>query len=316
MPGFITHLSFGKESIERSNNIMLENLNSKYPSCVGLGLQGPDIFFYYIPAYFFHNKNIGNRMHNEYVNLFFENLIKSKELFSNNDDLEICDAYIIGFIGHYTLDTFCHPYIYFRTDHLNVVHSKGGMYDFGNHLSLETDIDHVVLWNYKGLLPTSFDYRSAVLPSKRELSVISKLLCEAINTTFSDESFAPKFVSKAIVTFANLNRAMRDPNSKKKSSIRAIEQLFFKCSTISAMIPSDTLIKFDDPCNNNHKKWSNPWNSSLESTESIFDLFQDAEPVYLNRLSLYLNNNVDDLLSDLDDLSYCSGLPLSLNLKI
>ena len=81
----------------------------------GLGLQEPDIFFYYLPSYVLEGHNIGALAHVRETSAFFQGLIESRNQFSSRTDLNIAEAYLIGFLGHYTLDTICHPYIYAMT---------------------------------------------------------------------------------------------------------------------------------------------------------------------------------------------------------
>ncbi|CBK73596.1 hypothetical protein CIY_06920 [Butyrivibrio fibrisolvens 16/4] len=56
MPGFITHLSFGEQSLSFIESSYTTDLLEKHMHSYGLGLQGPDIFFYHIPAYLFIRK--------------------------------------------------------------------------------------------------------------------------------------------------------------------------------------------------------------------------------------------------------------------
>lgn len=336
MPGFITHLSFGEQSLHYIDDKITLSLLNSHPTVFGLGLQGPDIFFYHLPAYLSYKRNIGNVMHSHRVMLFFENLCNARNSFEEATDKEICDAYIIGFMGHYTLDVWCHPYIYYKSKHFEAL-KVSSAYDFGQHVSLETDIDHVVLAHYKHLLPNQFDYAAAVRPSAEEMLVISQLLFEAIDNTFPDQNIKYKTISGAIKSFVNLNHAMHDPKGRKKRFVRSIEQIVFKCAFISSMIPSDTIIKNVDPCNENHMKWYNIWAPAIESCDSIFDLINKAMPEYLEKIKLYMQSinplimvetecaNSDDiaketncylhyrnkLLAALSDLSYLSGLPLN-----
>jgi hypothetical protein len=322
MPGFITHLSFGEQSLSFIESSYTKDLLDKHITAYGLGLQGPDIFFYHIPAYILYKKNIGNVMHRERVMLFFESLINARNDFDDTHSRRICDAYILGFIGHYSLDIVCHPYIYFKSDHFNNL-KRGCAYDFGRHVSLETDIDHEVLMHYKKLLPSQFDYAKAICPSDNEKRVIATLLFNAITQTFPEYHIHFGTIRHAIDSIINLNHAMNDPKGKKKKHIRRIEQAFFKCAVISSMIPSDTIIKYQDPCNNEHANWHNPWNPDINRDESIFDLINTTMPKYIERINLYMNSvneSTEDteqilhyrnqLLANLSDLSYLSGLPL------
>lgn len=331
MPGFITHLTFGEQSISFIESEDTKNLLNKHITSFGLGLQGPDIFFYHIPAYLLYKKNIGNVMHRERVMLFFDCLFDARNTFEDSHSRRICDAYILGFIGHYSLDITCHPYIYFKSDHFNNL-KKSGIYDFGRHVTLETDIDHLVLDHYKHLLPSEFDYASAVRPSDNEKRVIAELLFIAINRTFPEYHVRFGTIKHAINTFIKLNHMMHDPTGKKKKRIRKIEQLFFKCAVISSMIPSDTIIAYNDPCNSFNANWHNPWNPSINRTDSIFDLINKTMPDYIERINLYMmscgntsffDSDLDTvtetnmylhyrnkLLASISDNSYLSGLPL------
>ena len=98
------------------------------------------------------------------------------------------------------------------------------------------------------------------------------------------------------------------------------------------MIPSDTKIKYTDPCNTFHNEWHNPWNPSIPMTDSVFDLINKTMPTFIERVELYmkafdtttfLDSNIDCvtetndylhfrnlLLKNISDLSYLSGLPL------
>lgn len=331
MPGFIAHLSFGEQSISFIESNETREIIASHQTCFNLGLQGPDIFFYHIPAYLFYKKNIGRVMHNTNVMLFFDRLFDARNSFEDNHERAICDAYILGFIGHYSLDVACHPYIYFKSDHFNNL-KRGGVYDFGKHVSLETDIDHVLLDHYKGILPSKFNYAASVKPSDIEQEIISKLLFNAINNTYEFNKIRIGTVKNAIKSFIKLNHAMHDPSGHKKNRVRRIEQLIFKCAVISSMIPSDTIVKYNDPCNLLHNEWHNPWNPSIPRTESVLDLINKSMGNYINRMDMYMkavgvtsfvdmdldpssetNNYLyyrNRLLVNLSDLSYLSGLPL------
>ena len=51
MPGYVTHYIFGRDMYEKLNDPVLKNNLYKNRAVYALGHQGPDIFFYYLPAY-------------------------------------------------------------------------------------------------------------------------------------------------------------------------------------------------------------------------------------------------------------------------
>jgi len=323
MPGFVTHYYFGQMTARQLTDKHSRHLIRDHREAFNLGLEGPDVFFYHIPCHFIGERNIGNVMHDTSVMMFFENLFNARNGLDDAMDRKIADAYILGFIGHYTLDTNCHPYIFYRSNHLKAKATKGGTFDFGNHVTLETDIDHTILRHYMHKSPTEFDYRDAVFVDGHELTVISELLESAIANTYGENISAYRIAS-AIGSFTRLNRAMRDPYGIKKTGVRIAEDLIFGHSIISAMIPNDNIVKFKDPCNLKHRKWHNPWNPADESSKSVMDILEDTVPTYENRINMYMDSihataedSLNDclkkrnaLLEELSDLSYSTGLPL------
>ena len=109
MPGFTTHYLFGLNSFRELEEPDLVSCIRKFPHAFCMGLQGPDIFFYYLPSYVLEGHNIGALAHVRETSAFFQGLIESRNQFSSRTDLNIAEAYLIGFLGHYTLDTICHP---------------------------------------------------------------------------------------------------------------------------------------------------------------------------------------------------------------
>ena len=334
MPGFFTHFVFGEQTLSFIESKETRRILDAHPTCYALGLQGPDIFFYHAPASICYKKNIGNVMHRRKVMLFFDFLFDARNTFEESHDRRICDAYIMGFMGHYSLDAACHPYIYFKSDHFNNMrHINATKYDNGKHISLETDIDHVLLEHYKKIVPSKFDYPGTVKPSDHEQDVIANLLHIAINKTYEENKVRLGTVRGAIKSFINLNRKMNDPTGKKKRTLRKIEQILYKCAWLSSIIPSDTIVKYKDPCNLFHNAWYNPWYPEVERTDSVIDIINKTMPIYINRIELYmkscgnsslLETSLDKvvnetntylhyrniLLVDLSDNSYLSGLPI------
>lgn len=331
MPGFITHLSFGEQSLSFIESQEISGLINAHLTVYNLGLQGPDIFFYHLPCHLLHKHNIGNLMHRRNVMLMFDSLINGRNTFDEVHDRRICDAYIIGFIGHYSLDVACHPYVYFKSDHINNI-KRNRVFDFGKHCSLETDIDHLVLKHYKHILPSQFDYAGAITPSIHEQQVVSELLYIAISQSFPADKVSVKTIKHAINSIIKLNKFMRDPTGKKKHKLRKLEQKLFKCCYLSGMIPSDTKLKYNDPCNNLHNPWHNPWYPLIPRTDSIFDIINKTMPIYIKRINMYINavgnaaiettdmdsveetnyylHNRNILLVELSDNSYLTGLPI------
>ena len=103
MPASYAHYRFGKQ--------VLPSLPADARQCIqrfrrmfDVGLQGPDIFAYYNP--FMKNSigELGNQFHAQPGQVFFPTACAAA-------NSEAARAYLYGVLGHYCLDSVCHPYV-------------------------------------------------------------------------------------------------------------------------------------------------------------------------------------------------------------
>ncbi|HAQ51821.1 MAG TPA: hypothetical protein DCR12_03540 [Lachnospiraceae bacterium] len=321
MPGFKSHYLFGRNALNEFTPDKYQQYLIRFPQSYHLGLQGPDVFFYYVPAYLFYKENIGVVIHNGKTNEFFEALINARNHLIKKEHRLIADSYISGFIAHYTLDSIVHPYIYHRTKYME--HDDKKLYDFGVHVFLETDIDNALLRHFMHMKPSDFKMGDTILLSIKEHLIISIILYEAIRKTFPDNKILLYHIRHAISSMALEANLMKDPTGKKKIIVRLLERFIFGHAVISPMIPNDKVTKYKDPCNLAHKKWYNPWNPSCVSNDSVYDMMDKATKVLEERLQYYSKSqtlskdlteeekdkNLGKLFDSLNNSSYLNGLP-------
>lgn len=321
MPGFKSHYLFGRNALNEITPDKYEQYLIRFPQSYHLGLQGPDVFFYYVPAWLFYKKNIGNVIHSGKTNEFFEALINARNHLLKKEHRLIADSYISGFIGHYTLDSIVHPYIYHRTKYME--HDDKKLYDFGVHVFLETDIDNALLRHYTHIKPSDFKMGDTILLSIKEHMIISIILYEAIRKTFPENKILLFHIRHAIGSMALEANLMKDPTGIKKFFVRLLERFVFGHAVISPMIPNDKVTRYKDPCNLRHNKWFNPWDKSKVSCDSIYDMIDKATKILEERLHYYSRSqalskdltqeekeeNLMKLLDSLNNSSYLNGLP-------
>ena len=255
---------------------------------------------------------------------FFIAMLDARNKLSKHSHRIIADAYICGFLGHYTLDTYCHPYIFARTHHLQNKDRNGGLYDFGRHVFLETGIDQEMISHFLHCKPTDFRPGDTIALSPKERRVIAKVLAFAIAKVYPDAAMPKWQIRGACRAMKIESRLMHDPSGIKKRIVRRLEAIFVKVPVISPMLPSDTVYAYKDPCNYRHKLWHNPWNPEIDHTESMYDLFTIAAPTFADRIHAYfgaVNEHTDVSMENIyharnnfmekhGDLSYNTGLPL------
>lgn len=287
MPGFTTHYLLGKDLYKGLPKGPIKKNLSKNHRAFCLGLQGPDIFFFYLPSHIFHKENLGALAQDKKTGEFFLNLLESRTLFTGNKkQLKIADAYIIGFIGHYTLDCTCHPFVYAFTDYNPSAPPKDTHY-FGSHAYLETEIDNAMLKRKYRMRPNQFHQDSTIMTTPLQHRVIAKMLCYAFKNTYQN-LFVNFFMMHAAITSAVIgSRLLNDPTGQKKAFIRIIEQRLLGKAFISPMLPSDKFLFIRDPLNLRHKRWSHPWIPGRHSRKSFLNLYDQSLKLYYYRIEKY-----------------------------
>ena len=109
MPAAYAHMVFGKE-VTAILPLSAQGSINRYPELFGIGLQGPDILFYYHPsetqAYVLYVHNIHKRPAADFFRYALVQLEKLAEL-----EKEKAIAYLMGFLCHFILDSNCHPIV-------------------------------------------------------------------------------------------------------------------------------------------------------------------------------------------------------------
>lgn len=315
MPGFTTHYLFGQQTYQLLRNSALKQTIQKNHTAFCLGLQGPDIFFYDILSLTTPKKNPGSTAHTAETRKFLKHLLESPRIFPTDREQQIAHTYILGFIGHYLLDTACHPYVYAKSHYGQK--TKGYI---GGHVRLETDIDTTLLWHYQHRLPSEFHQSESIFLSKDQRMVISTLLYYAFSKTYPGLGLTRHRILQAIHAMQLATKLLYDPSGRKKSLIRRLEAVLPGYPVLSPLVPSDTLVFHKDPCNLSHHIWANPWDRKRQSSESFIELFEKAKLQYsqmLNDIAAYFAAEhspkeekaaVTKLLSSLGNLCYHSGL--------
>ena len=318
MPGYVTHYIFGRDMHEKlTDPVLKKNLYDNRAVYI-LGHQGPDIFFYYLPAYVLHGHNLGDMAHTEKTGAFYAALLESRSIFKNPKDQKIAEAYLAGFLGHYVLDTTCHPFIYART-HYNNEKSY-----FSRHAYLETEIDSSLLELKYHRRRKDFHMENTIMLTSRQKWVVARMLHYAYQHTYHGLFVSRYTIFMAIFATQLGFRILYDSTGQKKVLFRFVEKHVLGYPVFSPLIANDSLLFRTDPFNMQHKKWTNPWDSSISSVETFFDLYEKAEVKYLyclNELSALLKERMHSskavlltktFLKDYGNASFHSGLDCTL----
>ena len=219
-------------------------------------------------------------------------------------DREIALAYFVGFLGHYSLDRTCHPYIYWKTDRMHKTkdyHAK--------HVTLETDIDYIMCKKFYKREVSKFPYGELVRLNRNELDVIAGLLSQALNNTFNYIRFNYELAYAALFNFGVVINQIKDKCGNKTRFIGKTERKLMGFEYFTPLfIRDDYRIKNDDPLNNNKCEWFNPWKEEIVSDDSFTELMEMAS----NRYQRLINSlgNPTEFAKELGNKSFLNGLEL------
>lgn len=121
VPSTYAHYRFGALLLKRlpeARQMESAQLRALYD----IGLHGPDILFYHHPLRRDPIRRLGNEMHARPGRAFFERAAERLRGLQGEERLR-AEAYVRGFVGHYALDTACHPYVEQRVRETGVTHT-------------------------------------------------------------------------------------------------------------------------------------------------------------------------------------------------
>lgn len=312
MPGFAVHYLFGEETLSVYNYNLIKKSISRYRDVYNLGLQGPDMFFYFFLSPIFLKKNLGSVMHRTGIGEFKKNYIDRINKIRNREKKMIAISYFAGFIGHCTLDKICHPYVYAMTDY----DDEDKDY-FGRHVELETEIDSIYTKKYKNIELCDFKCRDKINLDSVEVSVIADMFSDVVEKTYSDVKLSKKMMEFIISFYMIFVNIFIDKYGIKKKLMQLFEKLVLRRRCFSPLfVEKNITYSHKDPLNTSKNIWISPWESEKKRKDSFYELFGIAVKEYcevLDEINEYLeSDNAQCLQLSIENISLHSGLDCSI----
>lgn len=157
MPTSYAHHKFGQQVLEQLPKELQKPIK-KESELYELGLNGPDLFFFYRPYVYKNEVNmLGYGMHEEPALPFFRHAAK----IALKDGFPATElSYLYGFIAHFALDRICHEYIYAEEGEVT-------------HQEMESELDRVLM-EQDGLDPVTHHQTDEFHASMKNAGVIAK----------------------------------------------------------------------------------------------------------------------------------------------
>lgn len=321
MPNLVTHYLCGLEAIKLIGNKQCKELIEKNINVFNLGVQGPDILFYYgiwpwsaKPDY----PSVGEKMHKSGVNQVFTCII-DYILKQNENVKNILTVYFMGFLCHNCLDSITHPYIFYRSGFKTAADPRTNLYQY-YHRRFETSIDVLMCQRLLNKYVHEIAIDRLIKVTDSERGMISDMYKYVIASVYKYDISA-KLISKAIKDMDTVERMLRDPHGIKKKAISCIDYVLYGFPLFSSLVFPLKLKDGLDYLNLENKEWAMPFDRDQKSTLSFIDMFKEAcerthrfcEVLYSTVLGD--NSSIPYALKLFGNNSYTSGIDCNIPIK-
>lgn len=276
MPAILTHDFFGRDFLSVNPKVVAATKDAR--EAFLLGNQGPDPLFYleFVPGTG-EWRALGNRMHDQRPTHLIAAFLQAAECFQG-EDRDLAQAYTLGLVCHYTLDSTAHPFVYaFEKAVMDAGIEGIGLHDAGFvHLEIERECDECMLYRKKGRTIEDYKpYKEALRGSGHMLAVVGKLYAYACADAFGVEVPDDLF-PKAVAGFRATQRALYAPKDGKRQLAHTVVRA--SGGTHSRFDVMAHRVYIGDACpldNHEHLMWANPFSGAV-STNSFYDCVDAA----------------------------------------
>ncbi len=268
MPSFWTHYAFAKECEANLPCGALRNAVARHPHAYYTGMQGPDMFLFYLPA-LLRKKRLSTELHTKFPDRLLVCLWRQAAK-AKGDDRSIALAYAAGLLGHYCLDSETHPFVYAFS---GIKHSAEC---FCVHNALEADLNGLTVKRVFGKDPTQLPLPDVYdLPEKEE-RCIAALLSRAIRCVYKLDC-SPATVSHARFAVRTACHLLSDLKGRKAKFFRALEKPL-RLPYLSPLFLGISRY-YSDPANFAHRMWRDPYTGATGNAD-FFMLYDSAKEKY------------------------------------
>lgn len=296
MPAIITHHLFGEDILTALGKDTFPTKNER--DAFLIGNQGPDPLFYAVfSTAMVSIKQFGSTLHSQKVDEALDIMRAFAGTF-NGDQRAIADAYLCGYICHFTLDSITHPFI-FAQQYAIIGAGVEGLDDSANsfvHGQIEADLDAMMLYGATGHTVETYTLTKHILIADDEvLSVVDTIYRRTAKQVYGIR-LPEHTYTRSVKDMRTSVDVLQSRDGRKRDILGRIERLVRKHSLAQAMSHRTDIKDSCDFDNAEHLPWENPF--SHESSDASFtNLFKSAQDVALENLQLHVEGAPSKLIT-------------------
>lgn len=288
MPALYTHYLFGQECKDCIDRPDLNLTTSDELDAFFLGSQGPDPFFFHIRGRNTKASHAyGHQSHNTNIAHAFHVMREALELFTSVDK-PVAQAYLLGFLTHYTLDSHTHPFVYAQQyaliDASQALHNA----DSYVHAVIESDIDSSLLKIKKDVDIYEFNPTQCLKGNHNTLMTIGRLHAYTAEQVYGIKLAKTAFES-AVKDMRLIYKMISSPKRRRARGISRLERITSSHSMLNALTHRPASKITYAALNLEHNRWVHPFEPVLiKRFESFIDLYEKALSAYGKNIEVLL----------------------------
>ena len=316
MPSTMTHTYFGLD-VKKQLPTNIQNIINQKIEHYKLFCQGSDPFMFrnfLIGKKAQQSMKIQKRMHETNTKDFFINTIKliHKKKYINNPEIM---TYLYGYICHYYLDLYTHPFIHYKTGIFNKKNKNTYKYN-GMHQKIEYNIDLYMVKQREKQKPHQFKIYHHIFQNVTFSKELTEIINQSIEQTYQIHNISyqyQKSIHHMKLFFQWINH---DPTGIKLKIYQLIDSIkpkkYIKLEELSYHHDFESNLTY---LNLEHKPWHYPWDKTKVFTTSFFDLYNKAKEDAIKTICIVTKmleeNKINQALLDKTflNLSYSTGKP-------
>lgn len=211
MPNAYAHDKLGGEVFSQLSPRLREMI-AQQKALFRAGLYGPDIFFYYRPLQKTAAGRLGTVLHQRPAAEFFQ---RAKSGLRRMTQPGAGEAYLLGYVSHFALDSCCHSYVEYMVEHKGL-----------DHAGMETDFDRELMQR-DGLDPLRYHtaaHLAAITP--REAEVIAAV----------HEDLSPAEALEAAHSMAKYSRLLLPTHPLKRTALEVALHMAGKYESLHGLL--------------------------------------------------------------------------------
>ena len=271
-----------------------------------VGAQGPDPLYYNVMTKVGKiSRYYGDRMHDTSTRDYLIDMTRQLKANYTIDSY----SYYLGFLCHYALDVFLHPYVYYHTGLYNKDDKSTYKYR-GLHLKFERAIDAALVLKEKNKPLRKLKITKECFPVKEVDESVTKMMGNVINNKFKITNGKELMILSINQMYNTLNRINSDRFGIKKVFYKIFDLFNIQDLKIQDLSFFVKLDKFDY-LNLQKNTWHHPITNEAYNS-SVIEIYDQAKNFAIDlitKTAMYLKGNKSiDLMNVFTNLSFNSGI--------